>query len=165
MGYGSARLWEKNPNSLQIEKFPTKSKKILKNLNHLLTWMEFLNDPLLYFIVPKTIKMSCMMRAKKAISLAAARGVIVAPACNSGVQRLKNDGVATNTQARVIALFFYKIRIWLGIKITLTTLDRSSSMLLSYFSILHDLFNFRARVPKAFGTLAPKLKRSCNMLK
>lgn len=51
--------------------------------------MEFLNDPLLYFIVPKTIKMSCMMRAKKAISLAAARGVIVAPACNSGVQRLK----------------------------------------------------------------------------
>ena len=30
------------------------------------------------FIVPKTIKMSCMMRAKKAISLAA-RGVIVAP--------------------------------------------------------------------------------------
>ena len=101
MGYGSARLWEKNPNSLQIEKFPTKSKKILKNLNHLLTWMEFLNDPLLYFIVPKTIKMSCMMRAKKAISLAAARGVIVAPACNSGVQRLKNDGVATNTQARI----------------------------------------------------------------
>ena len=80
---------KKNPNSLQIEKFPTKSKKILKNLNHLLTWMEFLNDPLLYFIVPKTIKMSCMMRAKKAISLAAARGVIVAPACNSGVQRLK----------------------------------------------------------------------------
>ena len=63
--------------------------------------MEFLNDPLLYFIVPKTIKMSCMMRAKKAISLAAARGVIVAPACNSGVQRLKNDGVATNTQARI----------------------------------------------------------------
>ena len=42
----------------------------LRNFLTLLAWK--------CFIVPKTIKMSCMMRAKKAISLAA-RGVIVAP--------------------------------------------------------------------------------------
>ena len=100
--------------------------------------MEFLNDPLLYFIVPKTIKMSCMMRAKKAISLAAARGVIVAPACNSGVQRLKNDGMATNTQAKVIA-----------------SESKKCTQIILFFCC------------RALGyrILAPKLIRSCNMPK
>ena len=47
------------------------------------------------------------MRAKKAISLAAARGVIVAPACNSGVQRLKKrrcgDKYTSKDQGYIIA--------------------------------------------------------------